>query len=51
MRNVRDEEIYIRATKEEKESLKYIADIYDMNVSDFVRMLIRERLEEEGYRG
>lgn len=51
MKNVMYEEIYIRATKEEKESLKYIADIYDMNVSDFVRMLIKERLEDEGYRG
>lgn len=42
--------IEIRATREEVESVKYLAEIYDMTVSDVVRMLIVDKLEEEGYR-
>ena len=51
MKKARNEDVYFRATKEEKETLKYVAELYDMNVSDFIRMLVKERLEEEGYRG
>ncbi|HSQ89520.1 DUF6290 family protein [Romboutsia sp.] len=47
----RNEEVKFRATREEVDCLKDLAELYDMNVSDFLRKLVVEKLEEEGYRG
>ncbi|WP_250674932.1 DUF6290 family protein [Paraclostridium ghonii] len=46
----RDEFIKFRATREEVECLKDLAEMYQMNISDFIRMLVVDKLEEEGYR-
>lgn len=46
----RDEYVKFRATREEVDEIKDLAETYQMNVSDFVRMIIVEKLEEEGYR-
>ena len=45
----KDEYVKFRATREEVECLKDLAETYQKNVSDFLRMLILEKLEEEGY--
>lgn len=47
----RTEEIKMRATIEEVEAIEYLAEINDMTVSAYLRNLILEKLEEEGYRG
>lgn len=47
----RTEEIKIRANVEEIEAVEYLAEINNMTVSSYLRSLIQEKLEEEGYRG
>ena len=36
-------------TREEKDCLQDLAESYDMSMSNFLRMLIKDKLEEEGY--
>lgn len=47
----RTEEVKFRATVDEIKAVEYLADINNMNVSEYLRSLIQEKLEEEGYRG
>lgn len=47
----RTEEIKFRAHIEEVEAVEYLAEINNMTVSSYIRSLIKEKLEEEGFRG